>query len=686
VAPCAAQDRPCDPSAPLGPSHDLYCIELIAAPGISGVSGRIELVLPSSPFTVGLTSDGRTRYIPIASLTGLASGPAYIAWATPPQMDTVIKLGQVRNGRVQLPAIDLEKFSVLITTERTARVRAPRGRIVLRGQSPSTRLFPPDLMEFSLGAVGRQAAEHADHMHMDSSAWPMVPVPQGITMLPSEMALRPAVAPYLPPQDSAAPPARAGERVRLFDGDTLRLEAGLVRRTLNDRTYTMYAFNGQYPGPLLEVARGSEITVLFTNHLPQPSTIHWHGVRLDNASDGSDNTQSPVAPGASFTYHLRFPDAGIYWYHPHVREDIQQELGLYGNIVVLPQSTLFGPVNREATLILDDLLVGPSGLIPLGSDSPTHALMGRFGNVFLVNGEPSYRLSAQRGEVMRFYLTNASNTRTLNLSIPGARMKVIASDGGPLEREASVQSVMIAPAERYVVDVQFDRPGRAALLNRVRGLDHLFGRFFPEVDTLGLITVGGGRVTKDFSVRFAVLRRDPAITRELEPYREFIDRPPTKSLVLTLETHDLPFVTQRLMQLDSIYFTPVEWGGTMPMMNWASTGKQVRWVLRDPATGRENMDIAWRFRRGEAVKIRLVNERRAFHGMQHPIHLHGQRFLVLAVNGVPNEDLSWKDTVLVPAGSVVDILLDTANPGDWMLHCHIAEHLSAGMMMHFTVE
>ena len=312
MTPCAAQDRPCDPSAPLGPSHDLYCIELIAAPGMSGVSGRIELVLPSSPFTVGLTADGRTRYVPMASLAGLASGRVYIAWATPPQMDTVIQLGQVRNGRVQLPAIDLEKFIVLITAERSARARAPGGRIVLRGQSPSTRLFPPDLMEFSLGAVGQPAAEHADHMHMENSEWPMLPVPRGITMLPSEMALRPTVAPYLPRQDSAAPLARAGERLRLSDGDTLRLEASLVRRTLNGGTYTMYAFNGQYPGPLLEVARGSEITVLFTNHLTQPSTIHWHGIRLDNASDGADNTQAPVAPGASFTYHLRFPDAGIY--------------------------------------------------------------------------------------------------------------------------------------------------------------------------------------------------------------------------------------------------------------------------------------------------------------------------------------------------------------------------------------
>lgn len=123
----------------------------------------------------------------------------------------------------------------------------------------------------------------------------------------------------------------------------------------------------------------------------------------------------------------------------------------------------------------------------------------------------------------------------------------------------------------------------------------------------------------------------------------------------------------------------------MPMMNWASTGKQVRWILRDPESGRENMDIDWQLPRGTPVKIRLVNERRAFHGMQHPIHLHGQRFIVLAVNGEPRGDLAWKDTVLVPAGSVVDILVDTSNPGHWMLHCHIAEHLSAGMMMHFTV-
>lgn len=139
------------------------------------------------------------------------------------------------------------------------------------------------------------------------------------------------------------------------------------------------------------------------------------------------------------------------------------------------------------------------------------------------------------------------------------------------------------------------------------------------------------------------------------------------------------------MRFDSTYFHPVEWAGTMPMMNWASTPNQVRWILRDPATGNEDMDIDWQFRVGDVVKIRLANLREAFHAMSHPIHIHGQRFLILEENGVANDNLVWKDTMLLPVGSTADILLELTNPGRWMLHCHIAEHLESGMMMAFTV-
>jgi len=587
-------------------------------------------------------------------------------------MDTVIKLGVVKNGTTALRAIELDKFIILISVERNTRARAPHGRFILRGQSPSTRPMPPDVLEFSVGAMGTAGTEH----HHDDVIMP--PVPPGLTMLPSEMALRPDVTPFLPATDASLPNADSNEVLRLKDGDIIDLDAELVRRTINGQTFTMYSYNGQYPGPLIEVSRGSEIMVRFTNHLPDSTSIHWHGIRLENAFDGVEGVSD------AFTYKVRFPDAGIYWYHPHIREDIQQALGLYGNILVRQPGARI-PANREQILMLQDLLVGDAGLIPWGQESPTHALMGRFGNVLLVNGEPNYRLSVRRGEVVRYYLTNASSTRTLNVSFPRARMKVVAADAGPFEHEAWVESVVIAPAERYVVHVRFDKPGQVALVNKVIALDHLFGRFFPLVDTLGVVTVSRDPVRNDLRASFDALRRDAGAVAALEPYRRFLDKAPDQTLVLTLQTHGLPYLTERLMQVDSIYFAPVEWGGTMPMMNWASTGQQVRWVLKDPATARENLDIAWHFQRGKPVKIRLVNERRAFHGMQHPIHLHGQRFLVLAVNGVPNTDLAWKDTVLVPAGGVVDILLDTANPGDWMLHCHIAEHLSTGMMMHFTV-
>ena len=190
------------------------------------------------------------------------------------------------------------------------------------------------------------------------------------------------------------PLSRPREVVRSRDGDTLRLESGLVRRTIRGKTVVMYGFNGQHPGPLIDVARARRIVVQFRNGIDQPSAVHWHGVRLDNRFDGSPaSRRTRSQPGGTFTYVVRFPDAGIYWYHPHVREDIQQDLGLYGNMLVRPPSPgYFAPVNREQVLMLDDLLVGDDGLTPYGAESPTHALMGRFGNVMLVNGEPRYDL------------------------------------------------------------------------------------------------------------------------------------------------------------------------------------------------------------------------------------------------------------------------------------------------------
>ena len=699
VSPLSAQSSFCSrPETPLEPSRDLYCIELVPAVGIRAGRGRVELGRPPGPFTVDATADGHLRYTPTITLSelprpaSLGRYTAYVAWVAPPTMDLVTRLGTVDNGRTTLRKVALDKFVIFVTAEESASATEMRGRLVLRGMSPSTRLQPPDFMQFALGAAPRDSAEHAHHANTggDSLRWTMVPMPPGISMLPAEMMLRPNVAPYLPRTSAGAtaPLVKPRQLVRLTSGDTLRLTAGIVRRPFKGDTLTMFAFNGQHPGPLLQVAQGAEVIVELTNALDQPTTVHWHGIRLDNAFDGvPDLTQRPVAPGERFMYRLRFPDAGIYWYHPHVREDIQQDLGLYGNLMVRsPRADYFSRANREEVLMLDDLLVGDEGgLVPFGKEETTHALMGRFGNVMLVNGEPRYSLSVARGEVVRFFLTNVSNTRTFNLSFPGARMKVVGSDVGNYEREEWVESVVISPAERYVVHVRFDRPGEVALVNRIRGLDHLFGRFFQEVDTLGVVTVGMRPISPNLGTSFGTLRSDTPARADIARYRPHMARPADKALILTMEPRDLPFFTRQIMQLDSIFFTPVEWSGTMPGMNWAATANQVRWILRDAATGKENMDIDWSFHRGDVVKVRLLNERRSFHGMQHPIHFHGQRFLVLAVNDVPNTNLVWKDTVLLPAGATADILLDLSNPGRWMVHCHIAEHLSAHMMLAFTV-
>lgn len=519
---------------------------------------------------------------------------------------------------------------------------------------------------------------------MSGHAMP-IPMPANMVMMPGLVGLAPGVTPFVPGHGvdpMTLPPARAAGVTPLKDGDTLDLTAGLVRRTIRGHAFAMYAFNGQVPGPLIRVPQGATITVRFHNRIDLPSSVHWHGVRLDNRSDGAVGlTQEPVPAGGSYVYTVRFPDAGIYWYHPHVREDIEQPMGLLGNMIVdAPDSDYYSPADREQVLMLGDLLMQADSLIPYGTEAPDFALMGRVGNVLLVNGEPTYALRVSRGEVVRFYLTNAASSRTFNVSFGGAPIKVLASDESRFEHEAMVPSIVLAPAERYVVAVRFDRPGRFPMLNAVQAINHFRGEFESEVDTLGMVTVDSASAAPDHRAAFDRLRANPAVSRDMAPFRRDLARPPDKRLTLTVRTSGLPLATVQFMTIDTAYYAPVEWVDGMPDMNWLSTSRQVRWIIRDDATGREDEAIDWHVKQGSVVKLRLFNDPRSFHPMQHPIHLHGQRMLVVARDGVPTKNLVWKDTALVPVGSTVDLLIDASNPGAWMLHCHIAEHLGAGMM------
>jgi suppressor of ftsI len=693
-------------SAPCAPDQtqadaDLYCIELLPAADIERGSGTARLVQPSSPFGIAVSASGQTKYSVVFSLRDLPDpdslGPytTFVAWATTPQLRPVTKLGVVKDGTARLGVVEYDRFLVLITAERSADVSEPSGRMVLRGTSAAVRMQPHDMAFLLSGLIEQKdasgAGAHAGHEMTGAvpGGWTPPPMHPEVSMPPAFMTLRPSVSSYLPRAADNAPLARPRELVRLKDGDHLPLVAEPVRRVLFGRTVTMLGFNGQYPGPLIEVDEGSTIVVRFTNRTDFPTAVHWHGLRLDNRYDGAPHvTQDPVEPGGSFEYRVFFRDAGLYWYHPHHREDVLQDLGLYGNLLVRSRDPgFFAPVNREEILMLDDLLVADGALVGYGLESPTHALMGRFGNALLVNGEPRWQSRVRRGDVVRLFLTNVSSTRVFNLSFEGAAtMKVVASDLGRFEHEAWIDNVTIAPAERYVVDVRFPEAGQVSLVNRVRAIDHMMARFFEERHVLGVVTVSGERATPDHAATFGVLRANKAVTADIDRFRPHFARPIDRELLVTLETNDLPFPMRPLLNLESVYRNPVEWAGTMPEMDWIVTGQNARWILRDRTTARENMDIAWRFRVGDVIKLRLVSDRNALHAMQHPIHIHGQRFLVLSVNGVPNDNLVWKDTMLLPTGFVADVLLEVSNPGKWMLHCHIAEHIEAGMRMVFEVE
>ena len=554
------------------------------------------------------------------------------------------------------------------------------------------------LLALLLGWSAVAAQDHDHHGHHGPGTgsglleWRMPPMDMSMSM-PGLDGRVPKGTPFLPGAevdlDSLAE-AVPSEVVVMADGDTLHLTVTLVRRDLGGQSVPAFAYNGQYPGPLIQVEQNSKIFVHLENQIELSTTVHWHGIRVRNPFDGVPGmTQVAVRQGETFMYEVDFLDAGIYWYHPHMNADIQPDMGLYGGLLVAPTAeAYYSPVNHEEVLILDDILIDARGRLPYGhpEDGANHALMGRFGDLLLVNGEPEYRLEVEQGDVARFYFINAASARTFNITFSGSPMKIVASDVGKFEREEWIDNIVIGSAERYTVEVLFDAPGELAITNSITAIDHFLGEFFEQVDTIGVVTVNPRVEEASFSEAFWNLRENADVAEDLEALRPNFGRPVDHELTLTLKVDDLPPALITMLTVDTVYKPPIEWNDAMPMENWLSTTADVSWILREAGTGREGMDIEWEFQEGDVLKFRIFNDPRSPHPMNHPMHVHGQRFLVLELDGVPNQNLVWKDTAIVPVGSTMDILVEMSNPGDWMFHCHIAEHLEAGMHTGFTVK
>jgi FtsP/CotA-like multicopper oxidase with cupredoxin domain len=328
-----------------------------------------------------------------------------------------------------------------------------------------------------------------------------------------------------PTETAGLPEARLPEVIRLADGAEFDLRIAPVAKRLHEMTVRMLAYNGSIPGPTLRVPEGAEIVVNVVNEADLETTVHWHGLRLDNASDGTHETQRPIPVGERFSCRVRFPDPGLYWYHPHVREDYGQEMGLYANVLVDPADPdYWPPVHREVLLTLDDVLIEDGKLAVFGREETNYAAMGRYGNTMLVAGETELALSARAGEVVRFYLTNTANARVFNVAIPGARMKLVGGDSGRYERETWIESVILAPSERAVIDVLVPSSGKVVVEHRTPKRTY----------ALATIEVRPEPATP-LAEPFDVLRHNPEWADERARLARFVDAPPDKTLAIVAE-------------------------------------------------------------------------------------------------------------------------------------------------------
>ena len=372
---------------------------------------------------------------------------------------------------------------------------------------------------------------------------------------------------------------------------------------------------------------------------------------------------------------------------PTCARTLAQELGLYGGILVEPAPAGLGTragwprADREVVVFLDDMLLRGADVEPFSRETVTHAMSGRFGTTFLANGSTGWSLDVRPGERVRFYFANTASTRVFSVGIEEQVLKVIGSDGGRSARELLAASVVLGPSERVIADVLFQKPGSFRLRHSSPS----------RTVVLGSIRVSGTApaIPASTPAEFFVMGGDEAVAREAAALLARAPAQPDYVLGLRMQGGMMGGMGGMGGMMD-MGGPPaaIEWeeDSHMAMMNAMSTTRTLRWTIRDRASGREGMDIPLEATVGQVKLLRIVNEADGEHPMQHPIHLHGQRFLVAARDGAADTNPVWKDTVLVPAGSTYDLLVAFETPGTWLLHCHIPEHMEAGMMAAFNVK
>lgn len=408
----------------------------------------------------------------------------------------------------------------------------------------------------------------------------------------------------------------------------------------------VWAYGGRVPGPVIRLPRAKLVHLRLDNNLPEPTSVHWHGIRIANAMDGvSGLTQAPVPPGGTFDYRFQSPDAGTYWYHSHHRAWEQVARGLYGLLIVEEDTP--PAVDSDHAFIADDWRLDEDGAIsaPFGAIGEA-AHGGRLGNWLTVNGRTEPVFKVRPGERIRLRCVSAANARIMAFAFPGLTPSVIAVDGQPLEAPFVLDGAMtLGPAQRIdlAIDIPVDVTGPIPI---------------QEVSTADAIKAAS------FGVSGPPMR-ERTLTTELvlpaNPLPRNLDLPGAINVDLLMEGGAMGGLRQ------------ASYKGQMFDMRTLVMEKGQAWAFNGVAGGMDTPLLS--AAQGRTVTINMINDTQWPHAM----HLHGHHFHVIERDGKPAMDHAWRDTELVEPGSHTRIAFIADNPGKWLFHCHMLEHHMAGM-------
>ena len=434
------------------------------------------------------------------------------------------------------------------------------------------------------------------------------------------------------------------------------LTAGVARQQIVPAEYPptqVWCYNGAVPAPELRFRQGETARIVVANRLPQATTVHWHGLRVPNRMDGVPHvTQPPIEPGAQFVYEFPLPDAGTYWYHPHLASYEQVARGLYGVLVVEEREPI--AVDRDVTWVLSDFRLNPDASQREDFDSLfdlTHA--GRIGNTVALNGRFTLKdgtFAVRSGERIRLRLVNTAVARSFLLRFNGHDPRVIALDGQPVEPHAPARGLIrLAPGMRADLVLDCLQPP---------GSRHLVEDEDNPRSESRLIAI-------DYGSESPLRNAAPATPIALPP-NPLPEPDPARA-----RRHEMVFEGGAMGTLREAQFA----GERLPLATLVRQ-HHLAWTVNGVAVKEHGHEPVLTLRRDGHYVLSMKNDT----AWPHPIHLHGHAFRVIARDGQPTRYREWRDTVLLAPRERVDIAFVADNPGNWMIHCHVLAHQAGGMM------